>query len=72
MALGSTQPLIEMSTRNILWKVKRLVHGANNLTTSCADLLEILAPQPPGNLRSYPGLYSIALLYLLFGMYYCE
>jgi hypothetical protein len=34
-ALGSTQPLTELSTRNLSWE-------ADNLTTSCADCLEIL------------------------------
>ena len=58
MALGSTQPLTEMSTRNISWRVKggRCV----GLTTlpSCADCLEIWEPQPAGTLRACPGLYK--------------
>ena len=33
MAQGSTQPLTEMSTRNISWGWKRPVHKADNLTT---------------------------------------
>jgi len=33
MALGSTQPLTEMSTRNISWGKKRPVRKADNLTT---------------------------------------
>jgi hypothetical protein len=33
MALGSTQPLIEMSTRNISWGKRRSVGRADNLTT---------------------------------------
>jgi hypothetical protein len=33
MALGFTQPLTEMSTRNISWGKWRLVHKVNNLTT---------------------------------------
>jgi hypothetical protein len=33
MALGSTQPLTEMSTTNISWGLRRPVHRADNLTT---------------------------------------
>ena len=33
MALGSTQPLTEMSTRNIFWGSRRQVRRADNLTT---------------------------------------
>jgi hypothetical protein len=60
MAPGSTQPLTEMSTRNISWgagrgKGGRCV-GLTNLTPSCADCLEIWEPQPPGTLRACPGL----------------
>jgi hypothetical protein len=32
MALGSTQPLTEMSTRNILWGKERPARKADNLT----------------------------------------
>jgi hypothetical protein len=42
-----TQPLREMSTRNI---------GLTTLPPSCADCLEIRKPQPPGTLRACPGL----------------
>jgi hypothetical protein len=35
MALGSTQPLTEMSTRNLLGGEVLLVHKANNLTAIC-------------------------------------
>ena len=51
MALGSTQPLTEMSTGNISWGVKsgRYV-GLTTLPPSCADCLEIWEPQPPGTL----------------------
>jgi len=57
MALRSTQPLTEMSTRNIFWEVKAA--GAVGLTTlppPCADCLEIWQPQPPGTLTACPGL----------------
>jgi hypothetical protein len=33
MALGSTRPQTEMSTRNISWGWRRLVHGADDSTT---------------------------------------
>jgi hypothetical protein len=44
MALGSTQPLTEMST------------SADNLPPSCVDCLEIWEPRPPGTLWACPGL----------------
>ena len=46
MALGSIQPLKEMSTRNISW-------GVN---AASADCLEIWELQPTGNLGASPGL----------------
>ena len=57
LALGLTQPLTEMSSRNIScggkcgWCV-----GLTTLPPSCADCLEIWEPQPPGTLRACPGL----------------
>ena len=36
--LGSTQPLTEMTTRNISWRLRRLVLRADNLTTSMCRL----------------------------------
>jgi hypothetical protein len=52
MALGSTQPLTKMSTRNISLEGKggRCV-GLTTLPPSCADCLEIWEPQPPGTLK---------------------
>ena len=57
MALGLTQPLTEMSTRNISWGGKggRCV-GLTTLPPSYADCLEIWEPQPSGTLRACPGL----------------
>jgi hypothetical protein len=59
MALGFTQPLTEMSNRNIswgggggIWPLRR----ADKLTTLCADCLEIWEPQTPGTLWGCPGL----------------
>jgi hypothetical protein len=57
MALRLTQPLTEMSTRNISWRVKasRCI-GLTTLPPSRADCPEIWEPQPPGTLRACPGL----------------
>jgi hypothetical protein len=67
MALVSTQPQTEMSTRNIFWgggggrfKDGRCI-GLTTLPTSCVDCLEIWEPKPPGNLRSFPGRYRVVL-----------
>jgi len=55
MVLESTEPLTEMSTRNVSWgKVGRCV-GLTILPPSCADCLEMWEPQPPGTLRACPG-----------------
>jgi hypothetical protein len=59
MALGSTQPLIEMSTRNISWredKGGRYV-GLTTLPPSRAICLKIWEPQPPGTLMACQGLH---------------
>ena len=57
MALGLTQPLTEMSTRNNSWwgKDRRYV-GLTTVPPSCAYCLEIWEPQPPGTLRACPDL----------------
>jgi hypothetical protein len=56
MDLGLTQPLTEMSIRNISWRGKggRCV-GLTNLPPSCADCLEMWEPQPPETLWARPG-----------------
>jgi hypothetical protein len=57
MVLGSTQPLIEMSTRNISLGGKgSWCIGLTTLPSSCADCLENWEPQPSGSLRACPGL----------------
>jgi hypothetical protein len=64
MALGLSQPLTEMSTRNISlggwgrWgdKGSRCVRLIT-LPPANADCLEIWEPQPPGTLRACLGLY---------------
>jgi hypothetical protein len=63
MALGSTQPLTEMSTRNLSWGGKggRCV-GLTTLQPSCADCLEIWEPQPPGPQGPVKACNGIAFL----------
>jgi hypothetical protein len=39
MALGSTQPLTEMSTRNLFWGIGRPARKADNLTAICQPIL---------------------------------
>jgi len=57
MALGLTQPLSEMSARNISCGGKAgLCVGLTTLPSPCAECLEIWEPQPPGTLRACPGL----------------
>ena len=63
LVLGSTQPLTEMSTRNIYWRGGGRDKGGRcvrltTLPSSYADCLEIWEPQPPGTLRACPGLYK--------------
>jgi hypothetical protein len=56
MALGLTQPLTEMSTRNNSWGKGGRCLGLTTLPPSCADCLEVWDPQAPGTLRAYQGL----------------
>ena len=57
MALGLTQPLTGMSTRNTsLGAGRGRCVGLTNLSPSCTDCLEIWASQPPGTLKACPGL----------------
>ena len=58
MALGSTQPLTEISTRNISLGGKggRRI-GLTTLLPSCADYLDIWEYLHLGTLRACPGLY---------------
>jgi hypothetical protein len=57
MVLGSTQPLVEMSTRNISWEKRRPVREFDNLT------MKIWEPKPPGTLWATPGLYRDCFTY---------
>jgi hypothetical protein len=62
MALVSTQPLTQMSTRNISWggKCVRFV-GLKTSPHSLVECQEIWEPQSPGTLRACPGLYRDGL-----------
>jgi hypothetical protein len=50
MALGSTQPVAEKSTRYIYWEVKAA--ATEDWQLSCVDFLEVCEPEPPGTLRA--------------------
>ena len=56
MALGLTQPLTEMRTRNISWGKDGRCVGLTTLPPSRADCHEIWEPQSPGTLGACPGL----------------
>ena len=57
MVLGLTQPLTEMSTRNISWGVKAAgAYGWQPYHLPCPEGLEIWEPRPPGTLWACPGL----------------
>jgi hypothetical protein len=57
VSVHSTQPLTEMSTRNIFCGKRRPMRRADNITTFMCRLLEIWEPQPPETVRACPGLY---------------
>jgi hypothetical protein len=61
MALGLTQPVTEMSTRNISWGKGGRCLGLTTLPHSCVDCLEIWEPEP-ATLRACPGIALLALL----------
>ena len=66
MALGSTQHLTEMSTRNIFWGKGGQCVGLTTLPPSCAGFPEIWGLQPSGTLRSCLGLYRDCFTYTRF------
>jgi hypothetical protein len=71
MALGPTQPLTEMSTRNISWGQRRPVRKADNLTTFMGHLSKYLGALTSWNPR---GLSRpvMGLLYLYEGLLACS
>jgi len=56
MVLGSTQPLVKMSTRNVSWGYRRPVHEDDSLSPYVPNIMEIWEPKPPGTLWAKPGL----------------
>jgi hypothetical protein len=70
IALGSTKPLREMSTRVISWGGKggRCV-GLTTLPPSPADCLEIWEPQLPGTLGACPEFIAVVVPLLFFLLY---
>ena len=66
MALGLTQPLTEMSTRNISWGLRQLVWGADNHTTFMCWLSWNLGAStswnPQGQSRPVQGLLYLCTL----------
>jgi hypothetical protein len=65
MTLGSTQPLMKMSTRNVSWGKDSRCVGLTTLPPSCANCLEIWKPQPPGTLWACPGCCIFILLFVI-------
>jgi hypothetical protein len=67
MALGSTEPLTEMSTRNLLGDIKRPARRADNLTAIYEpNVRKMWEPQPLATLRASKACMGITLLILLF------
>jgi len=65
MALGLTQPLTEMSTRNISWGWRRAVHRSDNLTTFMCRLSWNLGASTSWNPQGLPR-PVMGLLFLYF------
>ena len=72
---GSTQPLTEMSTRNIFWGLRRPVRRADNLTTFMCRLSWNLGTStsrnPQGLSRAVMGLLYLLPLYILRNEMHC-
>jgi len=56
MFLGSTQPLTEMTTRNISWGKGGRCVGLTTLSPLCADFLQINLLEPSGPVQAYNGI----------------
>jgi hypothetical protein len=57
MALGSTQPLTEMSSRNLLGCKKRPAHRADNLASAMSRMSEYVGASTSRNPKGLRGLY---------------
>ena len=64
MVLGSTHPLVKMSTRNILGGKGGLCVRLTTSPPSRAECHETWEPKTPGNLWATPGLLRDSLPYL--------
>jgi hypothetical protein len=56
MALRFTQPLTEMSTRNICWELRRPVHRADNLATFFLKSGNLKFLEPSGPVKDCNGI----------------
>ena len=72
MALGLTQPLTEMRTRNISWGQRRSVHRADNLTTFMCRLSWNLGTSTSWNPEGLPRpVMGLLYFYVYYECAYC-
>jgi hypothetical protein len=72
MALGSTQPLIEMSTRNLPWDKERPARKADTLTAICEPIiLKMWEPRRLTTLWASMVCYRDNFTFLPFVLYEC-
>jgi hypothetical protein len=76
MALGSTQPVIEMSTRNIPGGTGRPARKADNFTAFCEQIVyKMLEPRPLTTLWASTACYSDSFTFtsnLCYGFTVCD
>jgi hypothetical protein len=70
MALRSTQPLTEISTRNISWGKGGRCVGLTTLPLLCTDCIKIWEPQPLEPSGPVKVCYGIALPLICFKVNY--
>jgi hypothetical protein len=69
MALGSTQPLTEMSTRNLPGGKGRLAREADNLTAICEPIVyKMWDPRRLTTLRAFTACYRDSFTFLLYSV----
>ena len=69
MALGSTQPLVKMSTRNIAGSKGGRCVRLTTSPPSRAECHEIWEPKPPGTLWATPGLWRDSFTFTYVSMF---